>query len=364
VESSPRDLPTAAAIYGAGSFGRRLRRQLETVGVDVVGVIDQAQPSGWDGLRWFRTDEIGLVGVPVIIGISNPMTDIRSIAEMLHGGGVTEVWSPVDAARALFARGASFENYWMTGDPSVFDNAREDIAAARASLADDESRAVFDQALLYRETGGISHLASPCPLDEQYFPPDVPFVGKRMRYVDVGAYDGDTIRALVGSKADLEAVIALEPDAANFTLMAAEAQQLSTAGVEVIAAPLGLSDRCEMLSFSGDGTAASSITASGTTWVQCVSLDELAVSWHPTHVKMDIEGAEASAIAGMRQIIQNDRPALAISAYHRPHDLWSLLLLIQEMDLGYRFWLRAYGHQTFDTVLYCIPPAATAVHDS
>ena len=72
-------------------------------------------------------------------------------------------------------------------------------------------------------------------------------------------------------------------------------------------------------------------------------------------VKMDIEGAEARAIAGMGGILRSDRPRLAISAYHRPNDLWSLLILIRGMALGYRFWLRTYGYQTFETVLYCVP---------
>jgi hypothetical protein len=70
---------------------------------------------------------------------------------------------------------------------------------------------------------------------------------------------------------------------------------------------------------------------------------------------MDIEGAEARAIAGMGGILRSDRPRLAISAYHRPNDLWSLLILIRGMALGYRFWLRTYGYQTFETVLYCVP---------
>ena len=223
----PRDLPEAVAIYGAGSFGRRLGRHLESVGVEVVGVIDQTEPIGWDAVPWFSPHEIDQVDTPVLIGICNPMTDIKPIVEMLQRGGVTDVWTPVAAARALFARGISLDNYWMTGDPSVFRSAREDIAAARASFADDESRFVFDQALLYRETGDIASLENPRPLDEQYFPPDVPFIGQRMRYVDVGAYDGDTIRALIKNNSDIEALIALEPDAANFVLMSAEARLLS-----------------------------------------------------------------------------------------------------------------------------------------
>jgi FkbM family methyltransferase len=214
---------------------------------------------------------------------------------------------------------------------------------------------VFDRALLYRETGALMYLAAPRPLDEQYFPPDVPFLGSRMRYVDAGAYTGDTIRALRQRGSDVEALIALEPDPQSFSLLSSEAKKFFGTDIAVLALPLGLSDKTDLLTFSGDGTAAASITSDGACVIQCVALDDVALSWRPTHIKMDIEGAEMSALAGMTSILRTYRPALAISAYHRPQDLWSLLLHIKNLDLGYEFRMRAYGHQTFDTVLYCSP---------
>jgi len=67
---------------------------------------------------------------------------------------------------------------------------------------------------------------------------------------------------------------------------------------------------------------------------------------------MEIEGAEQDALYGMSKLLQNQRPSLAISAYHKPTDLWSLGLWLDKLDLGCKFSIRCFGHQCFDTVLY------------
>lgn len=69
-------------------------------------------------------------------------------------------------------------------------------------------------------------------------------------------------------------------------------------------------------------------------------------------IKMDIEGAEASALRGAARTIAGDRPRLAISAYHRDDDLWELPRLIRELRPDYRF---AFGHHSpihWESVLY------------
>jgi hypothetical protein len=89
--------------------------------------------------------------------------------------------------------------------------------------------------------------------------------------------------------------------------------------------------------------------------IQCVALDDAVQGWPVTHVKMDIEGAESDALAGMERLLISARPRLAISVYHRPEHLWTLLLQIADLDLNYRFHYRCYGEQGFETVLYAIP---------
>ena len=70
-------------------------------------------------------------------------------------------------------------------------------------------------------------------------------------------------------------------------------------------------------------------------------------------IKMDIEGAEMEALAGAVRTISRHRPKLAISAYHRPDDIWRLSGYIDGLGLGYRFRLDHFTIHEEETVLFC-----------
>lgn len=70
-------------------------------------------------------------------------------------------------------------------------------------------------------------------------------------------------------------------------------------------------------------------------------------------LKTDIEGAEQFAIAGAVETLRRFRPKLAISIYHNMNDFVQIIRQVDEMHLGYTFYL---GHATIysaETVLFC-----------
>ena len=71
-----------------------------------------------------------------------------------------------------------------------------------------------------------------------------------------------------------------------------------------------------------------------------------------TALKLDIEGAEAAALAGAAEQIRQNHPGLAIAAYHRPADLFDLPRQIADLGPTYRFALRHQTHWTQDSILY------------
>ena len=107
---------------------------------------------------------------------------------------------------------------------------------------------------------------------------------------------------------------------------------------------------------AGTGTSAHA-DAAGTATIAVVRIDDLCEEFRPTLIKMDIEGAEQDALDGAMTTIDRDRPDLAISVYHRVHDLWTLALAIDERVPGYRFYLRSHAFSGFETVLYAFAPA-------
>jgi len=69
-------------------------------------------------------------------------------------------------------------------------------------------------------------------------------------------------------------------------------------------------------------------------------------------IKMDIEGAEMSALEGAASLIQEYKPRLAISAYHKPDDLWVIANKIKTLNSDYEL---SFGHHSpvqWESVIY------------
>jgi len=69
-------------------------------------------------------------------------------------------------------------------------------------------------------------------------------------------------------------------------------------------------------------------------------------------IKMDIEGSELAALRGAESTIRRWRPKLAISLYHRPEDFFAIPSWIDSLDIGYRLYIDHYSIHHEETVLY------------
>ena len=76
----------------------------------------------------------------------------------------------------------------------------------------------------------------------------------------------------------------------------------------------------------------------------------------PDLIKMDIEGAELSALKGGINTIKKYRPQLAISIYHQEgRDLISIPIYLSESLTDYSYYLEHYAPTKSETVLYAVP---------
>jgi len=71
-------------------------------------------------------------------------------------------------------------------------------------------------------------------------------------------------------------------------------------------------------------------------------------------IKMDIEGAEPEALIGALKTIKRFRPKLAISIYHNLSDYSQITPWLDNLNLGYKFFIRHYTIHSEETVLYAI----------
>ena len=69
------------------------------------------------------------------------------------------------------------------------------------------------------------------------------------------------------------------------------------------------------------------------------------------YIKLDIEGAELEMLHGAAKTITRCKPKMAVSAYHKPEDLWSLATYIKSLRPDYEFEFRHYRIDSSDYML-------------
>lgn len=350
------NLPEAAFVYGSGTFAAKLIRILRSLDITVLGVLDHVNEGCIiEGQSVQGISGLNLQGSEVFLGIHNFRADIFQINTALVSAGASRILTPPMFGSMFASLGIPFDNYWLANDFDL-DSKFHEFEWVRSKLADDHSKELLLAIAKYRREGRVEDCPQPEDLSLQYFPPGLDFLGPQdqsigIHYLDVGAFDGDTLRNFSAKNVVAAKYYAIEPEPSNFAKLVQTAQRRD---FETVCLPFAASNRNEIVFFdaSSDG---SSESDSGSLPIQSVRLDDVLNNVRVSHIKFDIEGAEYSAIQGLQGILLDQRPKLAISVYHKPDDLWVLLGQVDSLGLYSRYYLRNYGHQTFDTILYCLP---------
>ena len=263
---------------------------------------------------------------------------------------------------------------------AFFEEHADEINAARALFADEESRQVYDGILAYKLTGRMDVLRA-----TESDPADayrrILHTERFGTAADLGAYNGDSIRDLRKHAPELRAVIAMEPDRRNYRKLTEYAAALTEANDTLTVYPVqsGAWSHTATLTFHGSGNRNAGLTDSAptpaasilpstaenpyfgkTTEVPVAALDEvladtIGAGTHLDYIKYDVEGAESEALLGSREVIRRDAPALLVSAYHRSADLFRLPLLVHELNPSYKLYLRRMaGVPAWDINLYAV----------
>lgn len=216
-------------------------------------------------------------------------------------------------------------------------------------FTDDKSKDVFTKIIkLYKQ--GSFDFSRVCS-DGMYFNNIFDFRDDEI-FIDCGAYDGKTVVDFIFCvKGKYKKIYAFEPDIANYSLCRNNLADLQN----VFLMNSGLSDSEGEFWFDNRGTQSSKIVenyADGNfTKINTVKLDSL-ISEPVSFIKMDIEGAEYSAINGAAELIRKYKPKLAISVYHNDGDLIQIPSLLRKLVPEYKFYLRHHTTTYVDTVLY------------
>lgn len=227
-------------------------------------------------------------------------------------------------------------------DGALFDGAfarahRAQLEQAYDLMVDDRSRAVFAATVNFKLSGKLRWLRDYTDSRETAFR-DYLRPHAREHFVDLGAYNGDTIRELLAHTGGAYASItALEPDRKTFRKLSAYVERAGLDNVRLLNA--GAWSEPGEMRFGGKAGRNSALTPvmhavshdRRTVSVPVESVDHVLDGAPCTLLKLDVEGAEYQALLGARETIARCRPRIALSAYHRSEDLYELPLLLRAL---------------------------------
>jgi FkbM family methyltransferase len=150
--------------------------------------------------------------------------------------------------------------------------------------------------------------------------------------------------------------VALEPDPVNFARLSKCVSELPDAVKSKIQCKMVcVGARKGTIRFQDCAGETSQASNEGRIEVQCETLDELLEDCHPTFIKMDIEGAEPDALSGAKKFLERSEVIWAVCVYHKPEHLWQLPEFMADHSQEYRFFLRKYSGEIWETVCYAVP---------
>lgn len=195
-----------------------------------------------------------------------------------------------------------------------------------------------------------------CDIAGQYFDLQAIIPDKGGEYfVDAGCFNGDTsAQCLKWCSGNLKMVYAFEPDRRNYQVCYNNLSRMGRAFELYESAVWSGRDTLKFQEDTGAGWG-SFVSAGGKISIEADSIDNKLKGRKATYIKMDVEGSELEALKGSITTIQNYRPKLAISLYHKPEDIIEIPLFLEKLDLGYKYYLRHYQTRMEETVLYAVP---------
>ncbi len=319
-------------VYGMGNGADKLFDRLEQYGIkpaDIFASDGFVRGHSFRGMRVKSFSEIKDTYSDFVILLSFA-SNRPEVLEMLY---------QMDAEYDMYVPDmpvAGAEEYF---DRDFYNAHYEEISRACAALGDERSREVYAAVINYKLSGRISYLrAASSDRDELYSLLPTATIHS---IVDVGAYNGDTIREAIEYFPNLESAVAIEPDTKTYKRLM---KYISTEDrITLLAYNAAAWSGVALGAFQSSGNRNSSVTSTSSfehkvTEVPLITVDSLDLS--PDYIKYDVEGAEMEALVGTEKTILRARPALLVSLYHRSRDIFEIVNYLHEKYPYYKLSLR------------------------
>ena len=356
-------------IFGAGFHARRLARGLQSRHHEIHAFVTSrpASLSSIDGIPVHCLESLPqeLRNIDsVAVGVFNRSDCFEDIASCMASHGFAAIYWPWDYYP--YIKDSLGWCYWLDPEPKLLSQWKRESSyrQVHSLLSDDDSKELLDRILSFRSGQDLPFSAFQSK-ETQYFNQLTlsPIALKgAVSYLDVGAFNGDTLLQLC-LRAPVGSAVLLEPDPDNYKSLVGTISTLvdDYPLLRPLPLPLGAGNAHGTFSLCGEGEAATlnPIADEGAEnhTVTVVRLDDLMSAGKVDFVKIDVEGYDLAALQGMEALLRRSAPVVAISVYHRPHDILDLPLYLSSIlsGLDYRYYIRQHMFNSFDTVLYAVP---------
>jgi FkbM family methyltransferase len=344
-------LDKGVVLYGCGVVGQYICDTLREVGINA---------------DWFVDRNVNLAGTQYH---SLPIRGVDSLSESkgryvllcsTHIQDMIQTCARYGISDWILAA-ATRQWLWLNdvGITSQLDYVPQSVYDGFRLLADDKSRRIYDMNCQwnYIYNNDFNSVRDPV----MYFPDDLAQVVDYSHFCDVGAWYGDVLSDWVAKFADKDEYqyTAIEPDKKSYQKLLNYVNTLPIQN-RIATINCAVSEKSGIIKMSADamGRGTGRVLRddeNGVVNVPVFSIDELFGDKAVSIIKADVEGHEMPLLHGALQTIKNQRPALAISTYHRFADMWKLPQWVESLDLDYDLYLRHFPKVFTDTVMFAVP---------
>lgn len=214
---------------------------------------------------------------------------------------------------------------------------RAELEAVYNLLADDLSKKTFENVIKFKISGKIDYLLD-CATDNNEPYNSFLRLNNSEHFVDLGAYNGDTVLEFINRVENCSKITAVEADSKTFKKLLKNTENIENITCKNVC----VSD------FTGKGLfgmlgGRNSNSSTLKTEADFITVDHLLGENGATFIKMDIEGEELKAIKGAEKTIRDYKPKMLISAYHRNEDLITLPKAVLDINPNYKIYMRHFS---------------------
>lgn len=211
-------------------------------------------------------------------------------------------------------------------------------------------------------TGDISYILDVFERPMTFFDNDLFCASENEVYMDIGAYDGDTIKIFLdASNGKYKKIIALEPDLKNYEKLSNFVKNNKMN--DVVLTTKGAWNTSTVLKFYEGNEQISSVVVddrniinnnNSVVKIEVGRLDEMFGNENVTMMKINYLDGVIEALEGAKNIIIKERPKIVSTVGFNVTNILKIVEYLHSLKLDYKFYLRFNSAMTSRLVLYTI----------